>query len=873
MRRSPRGVGALASVLVAFAPLVLAHEDDPKIYDRLPAYRGPGYRGVQLRGGGASLASVAPPVDFASSGVTLMSWMTLGEFGAQHVTGNDCWGHVSGSGREYALMGLSHGLGVVEVTNPSDPRLLEVIDGPPSLWRDVKVYDDHAYVVSEGGGGVQVVDLSGVDQGIVTLVNTVTDGGATTATHNVAIDPEGARLYRCGGLDHGLRIYDLGTPAAPAYLGDWSTRYVHDAQVVVWDEGPFAGRHIAFACSGYNGGSTDTGLDVLDVTDPTDVVVLDRVSWPSAAYSHQCWLSEDRRYVYVNDELDEPNFGIPSTTRVFRLDDLTDLVSEGGFDNGVPAIGHNFYVRDQKLYAANYTSGLRVFDLAADATDPPEIAWFDTYVIDDSVRFNSLWSVYPYFPSGTVIGSDIEKGLFVWHEGQAELAFDYPDGLPELLDPAGQSFLVDITAGAGAALDAQSPRLHYDWGAGVVSQPLVALGNDRYRVDLPPAPCGVEVGYYLTATTASGAVWKDPVGHDGLGYVVASADARNVLASFDMEADDGWVPGGPQDDATTGVWTRVDPFGTSAEPADDHTPLGTDCWVTGGGFPFAGLGDDDVDDGTTSLRSPALDLSGATDPHISYWRWFSNATSGEKLADVLEVHVRAADGDPWTPVETVGPTGHEVVGGWIRHQFRVRDFVTPSSEVRVRFRASDLGEGSIVEAAIDDFEVWDLVCPDCNGNGVPDGIDVVSGSSLDLDGELTPDECQPLSANTPDVSVGGGGTQVWTLDAGLEHAGGVFLILGSVTGTSPGLPIDDTEIPLVFDVYTLYTMNSPNATPLEGTFGLLGVLGSAVAQFRLPPGSNPNLVGVELHHAFVVLDAADAEVLFASNAIPVRLVP
>ena len=134
-------------------------------------------------------------------------------------------------------------------------------------------------------------------------------------------------------------------------------------------------------------------------------------------------------------------------------------------------------------------------------------------------------------------------------------------------------------------------------------------------------------------------------------------------------------PGGVGDEATTGVWTRVNPIGTAAQPEDDHTKLGTVCWVTGQGSPGGGLGENDVDGGQTTLTSPTFDLDGAAHAVVSYWRWYSNDTGGGPNADVFVVDISNDNGVNWTNVETIGPAGPGTSGGWIFHGFDVADFL------------------------------------------------------------------------------------------------------------------------------------------------------------------------------------------------------
>ena len=152
---------------------------------------------------------------------------------------NDCWGYTSSSGTEYAILGMHAGTGFADLSDPGSPQVVSTIPGADSAWRDMKVYQDYCYAVSEGssgtmgtsGGGIQVMDLSQIDQGTVTLVNTILTPGIED-THNVAIDEVSGFLYRVGGNSRGLRAYDLSNPANPVFVGAHDDRYVHDAQVV-----------------------------------------------------------------------------------------------------------------------------------------------------------------------------------------------------------------------------------------------------------------------------------------------------------------------------------------------------------------------------------------------------------------------------------------------------------------------------------------------------------------------------------------------------------------------------------------------------------------------------------------------------------------
>jgi len=739
---------SLIFVTAATAPLT-AHDDDPKRVGRVAPTQGPIWRrnvvaNIQAGGSGGS-GSMENALGFDAQDIQLMSWIPLNNFGTGASTGADCWGYTSPSGREYALMTMSNATSFVEITNPSNPSIVATFSEPSSLWHDIKVYQDHAYTVSEGGGGIHTYDMSNIDSGVVSYLGATTSGGGTS-THNVAINTDSGRLYRCGGSSNGLRIYSLSNPSNPSFIGSWDTRYVHDAQIVSYTSGPYAGREIAFCCSGYNGGGTQTGLDILDVTNPSNIIEMDRVFYSNPAYSHQGWLSEDRQYFYLGDELDEGP--LPTTTKVINVSNLNNAFEQTTFTNGNSAVGHNLYTFNGYCYEANYRSGLRIFDLNQNATNPPEVAYFDTYPNNDSTGFNGLWSVYPYFSSGTVIGSDMESGLFVWRFAQPPVIFDFPSGIPDYLDPGGVTVNVQLTETSPGALAPGSETLNYNAGAGWMSSALTNLGGGAYLAELPALPCGATTEWFVSVQDNSGIDWASQNGNP-FSTIVAEGDT--LIASYAMEAADGWTGGLSGDTATTGQWTRGNPIGTDAQPENDHSPSGTNCWFTGQGSSGGSLGENDVDGGFTSLLSPSMDFSTSVDPVISYWRWYSNDTGASPNADIFEVHISDNGGGTWSIVEIVGPEGTQSNGGWYEHAFKVSDFASLTNDVRVRFRASDLNDGSIVEAAVDDFEVVDLICQSCGGTNYC----AVSPNTVGGGAFITSNDQSSITSNNFELSCSG----------------------------------------------------------------------------------------------------------------------
>lgn len=260
--------------------------------------------------------------------------------------------------------------------------------------------------------------------------------------------------------------------------------------------------------------------------------------------------------------------------------------------------------------------------------------------------------------------------------------------------------------------------------------PLNPIGQNVFAADVPAVPCGATLEYYFTAEGDGGFQATSPCDAPATTWTALAQRTTVAFADAMEVSDNGWQVGAAGDDASTGIWGRMDPEGTAAQPEDDHTPTpGAICWVTDGRA-GTGVGSFDVDDGRTTLLSPMLDLSGVTDPIAGYWRWYSNDQGGSPNQDVFIVDISNDGGQSWVNAETIGPAGPDTAGGWTYHEFLVSDIVAPTSQVRLRFIAADEGGGSIVEAAIDDFEITERGCPcttilgDVDGNNVLDARDV-----------------------------------------------------------------------------------------------------------------------------------------------------
>jgi choice-of-anchor B domain-containing protein len=708
----------MAAAVLSLAMGAGADEDFRKLLDLEPPLIGPVW----------TLGQPGERGSFPAVGVTLMSWLPLNNFPGNHSSGNDCWGYVSPSGREYAIMGLEKGYGFVEITDPANPVIVASITGPTSLWHDVKVVGTYAYGVSEGGAGVQVIDLSDIDNGNVTLVRNQQTGGHST-THNIIANPDAGTLYLAGANvgNGGLINLSLADPTRPTVANGWTDMYVHDACVVTYEEGPYAGREIAFCCSGFNGGWNSTGLRIVDVTDKNNMFTIASYFYTSPAYSHQVWLTPDKHYAYLDDELDEQDGLVATTTtRIIDISDLSNPTQVGTFTSGSTSIDHNLYVRDQYIFESNYTSGLRVFD-ASDPLHPTQIAYFDTIAANDSPIFNGTWSVYPYFPSGTVILSDMARGLFILQVDAIDgerIDIDLEGQAPQLLDPNGGTEIRALVAEEGLTLAPGSVVLSVVESDGTSHAVLgVEDGPGEYVFATPPLPCADAAEYYIVAQSTSGEFFTDPVGAPTNAFHAIVASDSVVAFDDDFETDLGWTT---STTATAGAWQRGVPSGdgTRGDPGADADGSGR-CFVTGNGS-----GDTDIDNGTVTLTSPIMDASGSGS-FINYARWYSNTAGADPQNDVFVVEVSNDAGANWTNLETVGPAGPEVFGGWVSRSYPIADvFATPGDQFRIRFIASDLGSGSVVEAAVDAVSIVSYTCegptcaPDRNADGTLDFFDV-----------------------------------------------------------------------------------------------------------------------------------------------------
>lgn len=379
---------------------------------------------------------------FDCSEVDLVSFLPADEVGgARGIMVSDIWGWVDPqTGREYAILGRFDGTSFIDVTDAGNPVYLgnlPLTEGAtPNLWRDMKVYADHTFIVADNAGehGMQVFDLTRLRDVTNPPVDFDEDAhyAEFASAHNIVINEESGFAYVVGGSGGGetcggaLHMVDIRDPRNPTFAGCFadpetgnagSGGYTHDAQCVIY-EGPdedHAGKEVCFNASA-------TKLGIGDVTDKENPTPISNAAYPNVAYSHQGWLSEDQRYFYLNDELDELSGGTDGTrTLVWDVADLDDPVLVREFVQDNAASDHNLYIRGDLMYQSNYVSGLRIFDIS-DPENPVPAGFFDTVRgSPDAPGFAGSWSNYPFFPSGNIIVSSMREGLFVLRKRETAL--------------------------------------------------------------------------------------------------------------------------------------------------------------------------------------------------------------------------------------------------------------------------------------------------------------------------------------------------------------------------------------------------------------------------------------------------------------------
>lgn len=667
---------------------------------------------------------------------------------------SNIWGYTHPDGTEYALVGTTSGVSIVSLADPANPQELFLIPGSTSIWRELKTWEDHAFVVTDQPGttdGMLVIDLAQLPNAApyYNWQPDIPGLGVLQRCHSIFIDEFGIVYLNGSNLNSGGPLFiDVDTdPNNPIYLGKTPAIYCHDS---------YARDNVLYTSDLYVG-----EFSVYNVTNKANPILLATQGTPYA-FTHNVWLSDDSQVIFTTDE--RPNASVAS----YNISDLGNIVELDQFrpyaSLNTGTIPHNVHVWDDWLLVSYYTDGIIVVD-GSRPENLIEVGYFDTF-LGANGGFNGVWGVYPYFESGRIIVSDINNGLWVfepnyvracWLEGNVtsqatgealnavnvQILSVEPNGAQT--DPLGAyqsgqatagTFMVKfqktgyktkeveavLQNGMVTVLDVELEPLvpvniggltiRADNGSSVPFSQIKFVGEtDTYDVSANINGDFVLNGIYAGAYDIYAGAWG--YRHKVLEDVQISSSTSLTITLDEGYQDDflfdlGWTatssPG-----TSAGFWIRGNPNGTStggsaSNPGDDvPDDLGEECFVTGNST-SGNVGADDVDDGTVTLTSPAMDLSGYNNPRISYNIWFFNGGGNSTPNDSLTVSISNG-------VETVLLETFRIPSSnWHpRSEIAIGGLLELTSDMRLVVTTGDYSPGHLVEGAIDAFWVEDEV--------------------------------------------------------------------------------------------------------------------------------------------------------------------
>lgn len=675
---------------------------------------------------------------------------------------NDIWGWVDEDGTEYAIVGLVNGVSIVSLADPDNAEEVVFIPGQNSLWRDIKTWGNHAYVTTDQSGtteGLLVIDLSQLPEAAPYYHwnPDLPELGVLNTCHNLYIDEFGyCYLSGCNVNNGGVLFIDVATtPGAPIYVNKCAARYSHDS---------YARNNILYS-SEILGGT----LGIYDVLNKANPVLLAAQTTPSA-FTHNAWLSDDGNVVFTTDERANAPIAAYDISDLSDIQELDQFRPVSTLGNGV--IPHNVHVWNDWLIISYYTDG----GVVVDASRPEnliEVGNFDSF-FGAGTGFYGAWGAYPFLPSGLVLISDINSGLYVltpnyvracFLEGQVTSAVTgQPLGDVEVVIQSTQANLGETNNfgeyKTGQAIPGTFTVRFTKLGYYPVEAEAVLENGEVTIVDVQMTPLATysvsgfsiqdedgqpvpnakisfvsETATYTTTSDNNG-VFSIATAYEGQYTIYAGVWGRlhAVLENVVINAttDQLVVPlkVGYQDDflfelgwektadanANAGFWVRAVPIltannGEASNPGSDVADdLGTECYVTGNAA--GNVGAADVDGGRVYLTSPVMDFSDYQDPVISYNLWFYNSGGNSTPDDSLVV--RLSNGLQSIVLETV----KESSSVWRpRSEFHLAPLIELTENMQVTYETGDVNANPhLVEGGVDAFLVVDAFVNDTDEN-------------------------------------------------------------------------------------------------------------------------------------------------------------
>lgn len=509
------GVGLLAVLLLSSHYATFAAQDTDGYYtESMLAHLAEGEPNLPE---GESLG--ATPCDggmagsYPCDGIDLLARIPISSLGGGG--GNDIWGWTDPlDGKEYAIVGRTNGTAFVDVSNPLNPVYLGNLpsSATSNTWRDIKTYNNHAFIVSEiYNHGMQVFDLTRLRNVVAPPVTFTEDARYTgiSSAHNVVINEATGYAYTVGGSscgNGGLEMIDISTPTSPTYVGCAnSAGYTHDAQCIVYD-GPDMDHKGSEICFAYN----DDRLAIYDVTDKSSPVELAALSYAGNVYAHQGWVTEDHEYLLLDDEIDENTYGHDTKTYIWDIRDLDTPVNFANYFGPNPSTDHNQYILGDYSYQSNYTSGLQVLDVTDVANgNLSQVAFFDTWSSSNSAGYTGQWSNYPYFDSGIIITNG-DGGFFILQPTFNEPVYSATLTPMSIADgDAGETVTHSFTLMNTGDDDMYTVAVSGEtWNTTLLTaSPVSVTGGDsvviEVEVDIPAVPTMTEDMFTLTVTSVN----------------------------------------------------------------------------------------------------------------------------------------------------------------------------------------------------------------------------------------------------------------------------------------------------------------------------------------------------------------------------------
>lgn len=663
---------------------------------------------------------------------------------------SDIWGWADGTGNEYAIVGINNGTSVVDVTDPANPIEVFYEPGMASIWRDIKTWNNHAYVTTEAQNGLLIIDLSTLPSNPNLAVTYYTGplGNEWYSAHNLFIDENGiCYIFGANRDNKGVIMLDLSDPINPIEIGSIDNWYTHDG-VVRGDTLYMA--HIE-----------DGHMSIWDVSSKSSPVLLGQQFTPGN-FAHNLWISDDADYIYTTDEISNGFIG------EFDISDPTDIIQLDKIQSspGMDVIPHNTHYMNDYTITSYYRDGVIIHDVS-NKGNIVEVANFDTSPIYSGNGYNGCWGVYPWLPSGNIIASDIENGLYVLDvsynrgcyltgtitnsstlapingasieimttnimdgsdisgsyasgiasAGNYDVIYSHPAYISDTMFGvsllSAQTVVLDVQLDPIVTLNVVFEVIDAIDGITPVSDCQVVIKNNQFSNSGNTAPNGS-----IQFTNFYSGVYELFIGKWGyegfcdLNFIVPDNDTT-IKIFLDPGYEDlfnldlGWMTSG---NAPDGNWEIGKPNGTDfngafANPNEDSDDCGINAYVTGNGGGTAG--NDDVDFGSVILTSPLMDLSGYTTPQIQFDYWWVNVSGQVAPNDTLQFII--SDGTKDSLVTEILSSSSS--SSWQSFSFSIPDFVdlTNSNQFTVQSADWQSNGGNIVEAAFDNFRIVESV--------------------------------------------------------------------------------------------------------------------------------------------------------------------